>query len=233
MKKPIKKVYLVSLVIVSFVLSVLLWQYNNLYALYNGLSKPTEQLATELEEQRGSLKEELNKYVAISDASETASSTKSAIKDTTQSSIKVPEKQEPKETIAEAKPPVENKNQSSEKPASVLETTIETAVSQMYVLQDLYNDKISAFEKDIIAQYSALPKEKQNSTGKLNIVLENLGTMEKLEKEADTEVESLLSKLEQDIKALNGDTEVVNVLRKAYYNEKEIKKAYYLSLLNN
>lgn len=232
MKKPIKKIYLVFLVIVLFVLSVSLWQYNNLLALYNGLSKPSEQLATELEDQRSNLQSELNKYVPNSAAVETVpaeikpnidSSTKSAINDTVQTAPKVPEKQDPKQTTVVAKPPVD----------ATLETTIETAVSQMYVLQALYNDKISAFEKDIIAQYNALPKEKQNNTGKLNIVLENLGTMEKLEKEADTEVESLLSKLEQDIKSLNGDTEVVNVLRKAYYNEKEIKKAYYLSLLNN
>lgn len=52
----------------------------------------------------------------------------------------------------------------------------------------------------------------------------------KLEFEADTKVEALVSELEQKLNSLGADTSIANVMRTAYQKEKSLKKSYYMSL---
>jgi hypothetical protein len=54
-----------------------------------------------------------------------------------------------------------------------------------------------------------------------------------MESNCDKEVANVLSVLDAQLKALNGDTQIITILRDAYENEKAVKKAYYISLYKN
>ncbi len=51
----------------------------------------------------------------------------------------------------------------------------------------------------------------------------------KLEKVCDQDVENVLSSLQTKLKELEADTDIIDILRSAYYEEKNAKKAYYMS----
>lgn len=53
-----------------------------------------------------------------------------------------------------------------------------------------------------------------------------------LEKEADSQVDSLLNELKSKLNEIGADTGIVNTMKSSYENEKALKKSYYLSLFN-
>jgi hypothetical protein len=53
-----------------------------------------------------------------------------------------------------------------------------------------------------------------------------------LEKTCDSEVDKVVAELEKKLKELGGDLEIIQIIKDAYDEEKELKKSYYLSLYN-
>ena len=60
-----------------------------------------------------------------------------------------------------------------------------------------------------------------------------LKTVASLESQCDKDVESLLSDLRTELEAQGKDTSIIETLRKAYNEEKSLKKAYYLDVYTN
>lgn len=52
-----------------------------------------------------------------------------------------------------------------------------------------------------------------------------------LESQCDGEVENVLHHLKEELVAIGADYDIVETMRQAYYTEKRLKKAYYLSLI--
>ena len=50
--------------------------------------------------------------------------------------------------------------------------------------------------------------------------------------QCDAKVETLLSELKTELKTHNADTSIINKIRAAYENEKKLKKAYYIKLMD-
>jgi len=117
--------------------------------------------------------------------------------------------------------------------SKAIDKAISEGVSKMYALKAKYVNKLGEVERTVLKEYKNLPKEKQNKDGKYKILMDNLDSVAKLEKKCDDEVAKVLSDLEEELESLNGDTEIVKILREAYKQEKEIKKSYYLSMYNN
>ncbi|MGN1317772.1 MAG: hypothetical protein ACI4VF_02065 [Lachnospirales bacterium] len=63
-----------------------------------------------------------------------------------------------------------------------------------------------------------------------SLASEYIGKAASLEKEADSGVNSLLSELKSKLDAVGADTSVIDTMKSAYINEKNLKKSYYLSL---
>lgn len=57
-----------------------------------------------------------------------------------------------------------------------------------------------------------------------------IGEAASLEKEADAGVDNLLEELKSKLDAVGADTSVIDTMKSAYINEKNLKKSYYLSL---
>ena len=53
-----------------------------------------------------------------------------------------------------------------------------------------------------------------------------------LESNCDSRMEEILARISAHIKEDGGDSSIVNEIREVYENEKALKKAYYLSLLD-
>ena len=87
-------------------------------------------------------------------------------------------------------------------------------------------------ESAAVKDYSALPNNERTLVSKQSIVDRYIGRANALLTECDGKVNAIMSNLEQRLKAENMDTELVDKIGSSYEEEKALKKAYYISLLN-
>lgn len=235
---------LLTLIIVVIILSagVVLWQYDNITALLNGLTKSTEEIASDIDKKRDDLKVKVEKYTnsTINDIS--AEDEQKLIKgeinlDDIAKKYDLPigymQDDGKNESINDSKS--EDKTIDSNLPvdnAKKIEKEIGDSVSRMYAIKAKYVNKLGELEREVIDQYSKLPESKQNENGKKELVMANVDYVAQLEKTCDTDVSNVISTLEKNLKESGGDLEIIQILKDAYKEEKELKKSYYLSLYN-
>ncbi len=234
MKKTFKILIILLIVATCTVAGLLIWQRDNISALVGGLSSSSEDLASKMDDQRNKLKIEVEKYVSKSIEDISAEDEKKLIK----GEITVEEVADKYNLPLNYMKDDEDSNSGSVKPVAESDTrnvdaAISVSVSRMYALKAKYVNKLGEVERAVLEEYKNLPKEKQNKDGKYKILMDNLDGVAKLEKKCDEEVAKVLSDLEEELESLNGDTEIIKILKESYKQEKEIKKSYYLSIYNN
>lgn len=243
--KKISKVLLIILTVIVVAAGVVLYiQYDNISALINGMNASSEELASKMDDNREKLKEEVEKYtsseiidisaedeekllngeISIEDVAEKYHLPLEYLKDDSKDAQdnSSDTTNEPANTITET-----SDNKGNEK---AIDAAISDGVSKMYALKAKYVNKLGELEREVIKEYSNLPKEKQTEDKKFSLVMDNIAYIAELEKKCDNEVANVLSTLESELIRLNGDTEIIQILEDAYQQEKEVKKAYYLSL---
>ena len=105
-------------------------------------------------------------------------------------------------------------------------------VEKMYVIKADFMGTLSSFEANIKAQYKSLPAEERTQATKAKIVSENMSYISGLEAQCDAQVKAVTDELTELLIANGKDTSLVDAINSAYANEKELKKAYYISLYN-
>lgn len=240
MKKSIKILLTFLMIMVIIAAGVFIWQYDNIAALINGLNNSTEDLAVKIDDHRNKLKTEVKKYVpeTIEDISaedeqkllkgemnidEIAEKYNLPIEYMKDEEVLIPEKVLDEIIVSDD---LQSDN------IKKIEKEIGDSVARMYALKAKYVNKLGELEREVIKEYTKLPKSKQNTEGKKELVMSNIDYVASLEKTCDTEVGKVVSSLEKNLKELGGDLEIIQVLKKAYTDEKELKKSYYLSIYN-
>lgn len=240
MKKSIKILLTFLMIMVIIAAGVFIWQYDNITALINGLNNSTEDLAVKIDDHRNKLKTEVKKYVpeTIEDISaedeqkllkgemnidEIAEKYNLPIEYMKDEEVLIPEKVLDEIIVSDD---LQSDN------IKKIEKEIGDSVARMYALKAKYVNKLGELEREVIKEYTKLPKSKQNTEGKKELVMSNIDYVASLEKTCDTEVGKVVSSLEKNLKELGGDLEIIQVLKKAYTDEKELKKSYYLSIYN-
>ena len=238
--KKINKILLTILTIIVFAFAaVVVWQYDNISALLNGMNKSTEDLALEIDKKRDDLKTEVEKYTNSPVIDITAEDEQKLIKGEI-SLEEISEKYNlPIEYMKDEEVNKATEDTSTEIPTEIpvdnskqIEKEIGDSVGRMYALKAKYVNKLGELEREVIDQYAKLPESKQNMDAKKELVMSNLDYIAKLEKTCDTEVGEVISSLEENLKDLGGDLKIIQILKKSYNDEKELKKSYYLSLYN-
>lgn len=242
MKKPFKILIIILIVITCTAAGLLIWQRDNMSALIGGLSSSSEELAAKMDDQRNKLKTEVEKYVSKPIEDISAEDEKKLIKGEITVEDIADKYNLPLDYMRDSDASVNEEN-TNNKPqdtsnnvqpdSKAIDKAISEGVSKMYALKAKYVNKLGEVERDVYKEYSSLPKEKQNQDSKYKILMDKLNYVAQLEKKCDDEVAKVLSALEEELKGLNGDTEIIKILKEAYKQEKEIKKSYYLSLYNN
>lgn len=106
-------------------------------------------------------------------------------------------------------------------------------IAKMYIIKNKFMKKLESIEIDIINEYEALPKEQRVPQSRKSIAGKYISTVADMEIQCDAEVEAVLTELKEKLTALNKDLSVIETIRKAYQNEKSLKKAYYMDIYLN
>ena len=250
MKKSTKIILTILTIIIIISSAVVLWQYDNISAVLNGLTKSSEDIASEINRKREDLKVKVEKYTNSLINDLTAEDEQKLLKgemslDEIAKKYDLPieyinDENNEQEDFSPTKDVSESQQSNFGKSSDdvtvdnskIIEKEIGDSVSRMYALKAKYVNKLGELEREVIDQYSKLPKEKQNTEGKKELVTANIDYVASLEKTCDTEVDNVISTLEKTLNDLGGDVEIINILKNAYADEKELRKSYYLSLYN-
>lgn len=104
-------------------------------------------------------------------------------------------------------------------------------IAQVYVLREEYLAALDNMETSAKADYRAL-SDSQRTAGKLaSLVSDYIGRATRLEKECDGKMDAIIAQMETLIQANNGDMSLTDTVFNTYVNEKSLKKAWYMSRL--
>jgi vacuolar-type H+-ATPase subunit I/STV1 len=119
--------------------------------------------------------------------------------------------------------------------ASAVQTDPQQAVRQyvaaLYALEDQYMDKLDQLAASTKQEYWSLPADQQTKENKLALVKSKLSELSALEKQCDSDVERLLTQIEEALKASGSSTKLADEIRAAYQDEKATWKASCISQL--
>ena len=118
---------------------------------------------------------------------------------------------------------------------SVPEITDDTAatIAKMYIIKNKFMKKLESIEVDILNDYVSYPKEERNPKLRKSIAGQYISTVADLELQCDAEVEVVLAELKTKLTSLGKDLVIIDTIRKAYADEKSLKKAYYMDIYLN
>ena len=220
MKKRNVIILTIFIIIILAITVMAIYQRNNISAVITSVSKTEEEIAKELDNSKKQLATELEEKYSTVVSDLTADEEKQIMKGEL--------------SVEEA---VENINKKYEEKktnnnnASKVDELIGDKVIELYSLKAYYLGQLGQMEATVKREYSALPKEKKNLLGIKEIANKHMGTAMSLLNQCDKQVNDLISQLEKELKSLKADTSILKTIRDTYENEKALKNAYYLKIL--
>lgn len=219
-----KKVLLI--ILIAFILAVValgIWQRDNITAVVKMATSSSDEIAKEMDDTKKKLEEDLKKQNIIVVSDFTAEEEKQILK----GELSV------EEAVANLNTQYEN---SQKKPVAANNPKADKLIGEktveLYSLKAYYLGQLGQMEATVKAEYAAMPKEKKNLIGKKDLVSRHMGTAIGLMNQCDARVEKILAELKSGLESIKADTSIIKTIRTAYENEKNLKKAYYLSLLD-
>lgn len=103
-------------------------------------------------------------------------------------------------------------------------------IAEFYVVQADFISRLEGIGDKAYEDYKA---QHYDRTKVMDIVDSYMGEVGALEAECDAKVRALLNELQTELTAKGGDLETIKKIRKYYYDEKALKKTYYLNRLND
>ena len=119
---------------------------------------------------------------------------------------------------------------SSDKDEAEYNKKVADLVAKVYVIKANFTSLLAALEDSAISSYKALPASERTHASKAKIVSDNMSYVLGLEAQCDAQVKAVTDELTALLKQYGKDTALVDSINSAYQQEKELKKAYYLSL---
>ncbi|MEG2378102.1 MAG: hypothetical protein RSC43_07085 [Clostridia bacterium] len=106
---------------------------------------------------------------------------------------------------------------------------IRVQLAKMSVLRASYSSQLEGIVASAKAEYMSLPPEKHTDANKQAVVMNHVGALSSLESSCDRKAGAVISELRRLLKASGKSSSVADSVESAYANEKNLKKAYYIS----
>lgn len=228
-KKKLNILLIVAAVIVAGIAAVAVWQWDNILSVIYSVKYSEEDLNRMLDENKSELNTALEGIGAntVRDLTEeeTAALEEGLIteNDAVEISLGIKTLQE---KLAEKN---EQKSTPAQSTSSDETSATSDLIAQLYVLKSSYMGKLSSLESQAKAEYSSTPENERTAAWKSSMLAKYSGKVAALEGECDARVEALISEIKAELSKTGGDMSIINTIRSAYENEKQIKKAHYLN----
>lgn len=116
-------------------------------------------------------------------------------------------------------------------PQQTYDAELAAMVGEIYALRSSFVGQLDDLLQQAKAEYAALsPAEREKQKNAL--ASKYISLAGGLESSCDSQMESILSRIQKHLKETGGDPSLVKEIRKVYENEKALKKSYYMSLIS-
>lgn len=224
------------------------WQRENLKALKDANQYSSEELEQKLQENQQAIQDALNAVpeVAIRDVTEEE---RAALKDGTlaqeeligrlantgDAAQTVPNPSSEK-SASDTKTPTASQTGSSDsekKPAvdPEYQQKLSEIIAEIYVLREQYTIELDKMYDAAKVEYKAMPVSERTTEKLTKWAGGYISRAGKLEKNCDAAMDDIVERMEKLIRANNGDLSLVDTVVYTYANEKSLKKAVYISKL--
>lgn len=246
--KRIKKV-LCGVFAVMFlgVAGVIWWQWDNLQALKSAAQYSSEELEQQLQENQQIIQDAVSKApeVVIRDVTDEE---REALKDGTLTQEELVDRLVNSVTPVQPPAPETQKpvvpSDNAAQPDQTVQTPVQTPVpdpeyqqklsaliAEVYVLREQYTIELDNMYAAAKKEYKAMPKSKRTTEKLSKWAMGYVTRATKLEKACDASMDDVVARMEELIAAGNGDMSLVDTVVYTYANEKSLKKAFYMSKL--
>lgn len=218
---------------------VALWQRENLQAVYEAMYYNPEELGSQIQSTKQEVERVLEKYelesirrltpeeeeqvkkgeLSLEEAVERMMPTRNEEAGTKEEGL---ESQDTPEAKPETTPQTVSKKESD---------LVKASTVKMYELQAKYLGLLGELEARGMQALRAIPSDQRTVKKMMSVGMPFVQKGLALESQCDAEVENVLHHLKEELVALGADYDIVETMRQAYYIEKRLKKAYYLSLI--
>lgn len=237
MKKALKIIGIILLVIILIISGFAIWQRDKIKALYVGLKYTPNELQTKIAISEEKLQKSIESFTGIvfrpfteKEQKQIESGEKTKAEIFEQIMNETLEEYLANAPGAENAAETGNQQQNSDQiNTSTYDTIVAKYVSRLYALKGKYLGMLEGLLPQAEAEFSALPPEKRTVSSRSAMISKYIGVAAGYESTCDGEVNSLLSSLTSELKAIGADTSIVNSMREAYYEEKSLKISYYMS----
>ena len=240
MKKK-KKIIIVSCLVLLLILGWFAYKnWNSIDAIVHSLNTTEEETVREIEQ----TKEELSYYleteenITVRELTEEESKALSEGTITEDEAIELmtgkktdPEK-EPSET--KAPKPQEGTESETSQPAKTPEESsgdrVSELIAKLYVEKSKYLNKLDDIEASVRAEYLSDPHNwESKSAAKKDLLKKYLPEVAAWEKTCDSTVYGTLDEIRAELRKSGKDESIVDTMKKAYLEEKKLKKTYFIN----
>ena len=241
------KVFLIILAILILIGGgLVIWQWKTIQLLTNSTKYSAEEIETQLQQHQESLRQAVEEIpdVTIRDITQEE---RDALREGTMSREELISRiTAPAESGNDAVPSgsgdgetssgSENSSAAGDSETSAdnsdaYEAQLSALIGESYVLREEYTMELEAIEARAISEYKGFTAEQKKKTALLSWASGYLDEVTGLEKECDAKMNDLIDRISKVIKDNNGDESLIDTLRSAYQDEKQLKKSYYVAEL--
>ena len=212
MKKR-KKLLLILLLIIAALGVFAYWQRDNLNILLQAGKYTTQELETKMDENQRSLQDAVDSRPGV------------AIREPTEEEIVALKNgliapEELAKSLVEA-----------QEPADALSADLSALIARVLLLQKLYVGKLEGLEAEAKAEYRGLSESQRAELKLVEWASGYIKRATEMEKQCDIQIDGVVAEMLELIGEYDGDTEIADKVVYSYAEEKRLKKAWYLSRL--
>ncbi|MBE7026804.1 MAG: hypothetical protein E7410_04500 [Ruminococcaceae bacterium] len=235
MKKFLKVTGIVFAVLVIIALALAFWQRDNIAAFVGAIKNDPEKIAEKIAENDKELKSELETYLGEG-FREYTEEEKAQIESGEVSekevlakiiSEKSDESQNEIQNESQNAEPVKNETAAPGKKVST-EEIINRYVSKLYSMENRYIAGIDNVLARAHAEYVSIARHEKDMAALSSVGSKYIKEIYALEAQCDGEVETLLANLKAELEGVGADTSIIEKMRSAYKEEKQLKRSYYM-----
>lgn len=224
------------------VAGVIWWQWENLQALKSAAQYSSEELEQQLQENQQLIQDAVSKVpeVIIRDVTDEE---REALKDGSLTEEELVDRlvntgtpvQTGQETLVPVNPPTGSPQPEAPAPAPVpdpaYQQKLSSLIAEVYVLREKYTIELDNMYAAAKKEYKAMPKSKRTTEKLSKWAMGYVTQATKLEKDCDASMDDVVLRMEDLINTNGGDLSLVDTVVYTYANEKSLKKAFYMSKL--
>lgn len=218
---------------------VALWQRENLQAVYEAMYYNPEELGSQIQSTKQEVERVLEKYELESirrltpEEEEQVKKGELSLEEAVERMIPTRDEEAgTKEEGLESQDTPEAKPETTPQTVSKKESDlVKASTVKMYELQAKYLGLLGELEARGMQALRAIPSDQRTVKKMMSVGMPFMQEGLALESQCDGEVENVLHHLKEELVAIGADYDIVETMRQAYYTEKRLKKAYYLSLI--